>query len=121
MRFGWYDIHYGLCQPGYPCAKVYQMHRGRHTEPGLTYYSWYVGTHTMTDLTTTKFDLDFPWTSHNKFSAAYHEVLTMLGITYRWKYWQDSCMYESLSETESIRPAARDITNLHNYYVGVPK
>ncbi len=115
------DVHYGACRTGASCSKVYQAHRGRHTDPGLTYFGVYSGSHVMAGATKTVFDLDFPWSSHDRYQASMHEVLTMVGLAYRYLYWQGSALYMYLSGGCAYRPAWRDIYNLRKVYTGVPK
>jgi len=123
------DVHYGACRTGASCSKVYQAHRARHADPGQTYFSVvYVcsgGICTKTNIiggaTKTVFDLDFPWSAHDRMQATMHEVLTMVGLAYRYLYWQGSALYRYLSRTCSYRPAWLDIYRLRQVYAGMPK
>ena len=83
-------VRYGACRAGAGCAHVIAAHRGRHTQPGLTYYGIYVGTSIIAEPMTTKFDLDYPWTIHDKYQAACHEVGRELGIEWAYLYWKGS-------------------------------
>ncbi len=109
------DVHYGACHSGAGCAKVYQIHRGRHVSPGLTYFRWYSSLELLEPVIT-KFDLDYPWTSHDRYQAACHEVLRELGIDYTWPTYQGSCMYRYLSNKANIHPAWADIYKLRQVY-----
>jgi hypothetical protein len=108
-------VRYGACRTGAGCVRVYQMHRGRHTQPALTYFSWYSGTSILAEPLTTKYDLDYPWTTHDRYQAACHEVLRGLGVEYS-SFMLNTCMYESLTGSASIRPSSTDIHNLNSVY-----
>jgi hypothetical protein len=110
------DVRYGACRLGAGCAKVYQMHRGRHVDPALTYYSWYSGTHLFVEGTiVTKLDLDYPWTTHDRYQTACHEVGRDLGLEYM-HYNFNSCMYSYLDGKTTLHPNATDIWWLNHVY-----
>lgn len=109
------SVRYGTCRTGAGCVRVWQMHRGRHTEPGMTYFGWYAGTSILAEPVTTKYDLDYPWTAHDRYQAACHELLRGLGAEYS-AIVLNTCMYASLNGAASIRPNSTDIRNLNTVY-----
>jgi len=110
------SVRYGACRAGAGCAHIVAAHRGRHTDPGLTYFGVYVGTTVLGEPLTTKFDLDYPWTMRDKYQAACHEVARDLGITWAYLYWKGSCMYGVLDRAASIYPATADRAVLNRVY-----
>jgi hypothetical protein len=109
------SVRYGACRTGAGCVKDYQMHRGRHTEPGMTYFAVYVGTTILAEPVITKYDLDYPWTTHDRYQAACHELLRGLGAEYS-QHSLTTCMYVSLTGAASIHPNALDLRNLNEVY-----
>jgi hypothetical protein len=109
------DVRYRACRPAEGCVHVYDMHRGR-ANPGMTYFGWYGGTTVLTEPVVTKFNLDYRWTAHSKAQGAMHELLTALGLTYRYLYWKGSALYLWLDPAASIRPATIDLDNLRRAY-----
>jgi hypothetical protein len=109
------DVRYGACRSGAGCAKVSQMHRGRHTWPATTYYAVYIGTNILAEPVVSKFDLDYPWTWHDRYQAACHEVGRDLGLEYL-HYSLTSCMYSYLDSRAALHPNATDIWWLDYVY-----
>lgn len=108
------DVRYGACRSGAGCVKVYQMHRGRHTSPGMTYFGIYPDL-SLVEPVVTRYDLDYPWTDHDRKQAACHEVLRGLGIGYVTSSYS-TCMHASLNGGASSEPAWEDIYNLRGVY-----
>jgi len=107
-------VYYGNCRSNAGCAKVYQMHRGRHTQPAMTYW-YYHSDGSFVEPVITKYDLDYPWTLHDRYQGACHELQRELGLEGSAAVLT-TCRYASLNGAASIYPNATDIRLINEVY-----